>query len=1262
MAQEKVQVTAIIDGKQAINELGKLEIAQSELKNEIKSLGGPVRQYENALKKLEKYKVGKEKFESAQKEVQRLNSFISRYDNLLQSANNTLAKTSEGTAEYGKAKTKVDALTNSISNYKAQLQAANKEVKKNENAAKQFDKQDKEVKKLESSVKNYDDALKRASDNQKKIEETTASLRAQDMTMRQLQKEAKKLKVQLDNTVSSSPKWAEMKKRFNELNTQIRSQNDELNSTQTGWKKFTSSFKGFGVMAAGVIGGEIVMQAFQWITSFVIGIATGAAKISDELSDIQKSTGMTAKEVKSLNSELGKIDTRSSNASLREIAKVAGQLGIKKEEIKGFTEQVDKMNVALGDEFSGGAEEITRKVGTLQTLFKETKNLKADEAMNRIGSSLNALGAAGKARAPEVSDFANRLGVLGKLAPSIQETLGLGAALTGEFGLTAEQAAGGVRGIILEAGKNIGAFATQIGITQEEFKNLLNNDPNEMFLRLGQSMQGLNNDQIITALTNMKVGTDDAIAVMQQLAENTDLVVEKQALAAKEFDLATSLQAEFNLKNENFAATLEKAGKAWNSFVAGIGSTFQPIMQVALQLFTKLFSKTEKAPESLQPLIKVFSKLWDSLKTIFGAVWDVINAFGIFDGESDLWRSSIKILAAVVEVLAFQFNYVAKKIKEAKKDFIEFYNESETFRRIVTGSVAAVKQVFQNFFKTVGDGFEAIKDLLVAIATGDLKLFESALSKTWEVLKDLAYGNAVKVGEKFAEGYIKGADKIEIKPKVDTVEAEKKLEDFTKKQESLIAKVQGLKKLSSSDKNPVIQELEFYSQSTEEQRKAIEEKVNQLIATNNQRLFASNNKAAGKKANKETDDLIKQWQEFNNKIQQYKKENFESTLSEQEKEISAVADKYNAMLAELEKFQKAKEISEAEKQARENELTELFKQERLAIEQKYKEQELAAKEEARKQIDESLLDEFDSELLAVENKYNELIRLAEEHGLEITALEQAKADAIDAIYNKQTESQTAKTIEENEKQRQANFEFAGSLMDIFTATNNLMGEQSAGYLEFQKMITIAQLAIDTASAISSITSKSAATSITPIDMAIKIASGIAVVIGNIAKAKQVLSTAEMPKAPKFDKYSKGGGINITGDSHANGGVSMINKAGQKVGEMEGGESYLLLSKDTTRNNSPLINALLQSSQTNGAAVQPNFAGMQQAIRTSNTTINNTTNQNSNSDELLMRLIAETRMNREAFENMKRESKSYVVYSEFKDVDDRMNSIKNYQGQ
>jgi len=55
-----------------------------------------------------------------------------------------------------------------------------------------------------------------------------------------------------------------------------------------------------------------------------------------------------------------------------------------------------------------------------------------------------------------------------------------------------------------------------------------------------------------------------------------------------------------------------------------------------------------------------------------------------------------------------------------------------------------------------------------------------------------------------------------------------------------------------------------------------------------------------------------------------------------------------------------------------------------------------------------------------------------------------------------------------------------------------------------------------------------------------------------------------------------------GPSHEEGGIDLINtKTGRKVGEMEGDEPYMLLSKNTYRNNGSLIDRLLQVSMNEG---------------------------------------------------------------------------------
>jgi len=112
----------------------------------------------------------------------------------------------------------------------------------------------------------------------------------------------------------------------------------------------------------------------------------------------------------------------------------AGQLGIAKDEAVAFTQSVDQAVVALGDEFTGGVEDVTKSLGGLQKLFKETADVSPAEAITKIGSAVNALGADGTATGPVIADFAARIGQLGNLAPQITQTLGLGAAFQ-ELGL-----------------------------------------------------------------------------------------------------------------------------------------------------------------------------------------------------------------------------------------------------------------------------------------------------------------------------------------------------------------------------------------------------------------------------------------------------------------------------------------------------------------------------------------------------------------------------------------------------------------------------------------------------------------------------------------------------------------------------------------------------------------------------------------------------------------------------------------------------------
>jgi hypothetical protein len=94
----------------------------------------------------------------------------------------------------------------------------------------------------------------------------------------------------------------------------------------------------------------------------------------------------------------------------------------------------------------------------------------------------------------------------------------------------------------------------------------------------------------------------------------------------------------------------------------------------------------------------------------------------------------------------------------------------------------------------------------------------------------------------------------------------------------------------------------------------------------------------------------------------------------------------------------------------------------------------------------------------------------------------------------------------------------------------------------------------------------------------------------LAGATGALQIAKI-SATKLPEFSHGGAFTVNGGipagaSHGEGGIAMIDTlSGRKVGEMEGGEPYMILSKNTMANNGDVIHKLLDSSMyRNGAKI------------------------------------------------------------------------------
>ena len=397
--------------------------------------------------------------------------------------------------------------------------------------------------------------------NGKEVTDTFSGLRSE---VKKLSSELKDLTPGTELFEKKVQELKNVQKRFEEVKGEIQSVKKAVEESVKPVEELTKKTSSLGSIFSSVFKANIATSLFEGFVGKARESVDELLKISDLMTGVEKTTGLASEQVRELWNEFDNLNTRTSKQELLNIAQIGGRLGITdKEQIKEFTEQIDKIYVALGDSFQGGLEEVTTKVGKLKNLFEETRNQNYGEALNAIGSALNELGANGSSSEQNITDFATRIGALpAVLKPSIEKTLGLGAAFE-ESGIDAEVASSGYSRFMSVAGNNIAAFAKQMKLTTKEASELFNTHPEEFFLRFGESMKGLGAEQTAGVLKGLKLNTLEVQKALGTAGDNADRFRTLMTLSGQAMQDGTSIQNEFNKVNENTAAIWEKIKKVF---------------------------------------------------------------------------------------------------------------------------------------------------------------------------------------------------------------------------------------------------------------------------------------------------------------------------------------------------------------------------------------------------------------------------------------------------------------------------------------------------------------------------------------------------------------------------------------------------------------------------------------------------------------------------------------------------------------------------
>lgn len=564
------------------------------------------------------------------------------------------------------AMVKAQDLESKISKLRYELEKLNAQGKKDSReyiaTEKSLNKLEKSYGKLQFSIQEMDRILKNLS----------------GATYKELQAVRRTLQRELKNETRGTEAYTAVLKQYHAVQKEItlaqKEMNNELGAQGTFLSRAANSFnKYFGMFTSGI-------AAITGISLTMRKLSQDAAAMEDVYADVMKTTGMTRDEVGDLNEDFKKMDTRTSREQLNMLARDAGKLGLSaKKDVLDFVEAGNQINVALGEDLGEGA---IKSIGKMADVYsRSTKEIESQDLKGKmlaVGSAINELAQNSTASEPYLVAFAGRLGgVAAQAGIGIDKILGFASALDQDM-QAVEMSATALQKFIMTLMAKPAEFAKYAKMEVGEFSELLRTDANEAIkavLRTMNEKGGL--QQLIPMFQEMGLDGARAVGVLSSMASSIDKIDTAQDLANKSMREGISTTNEYNVKNENAAAELEKRRKAFKDAAEELGRRLNPALLKSTNYVTYLV----KLLPDLLDFLEKYGKYILYLGTVY-----VTYVAGL--KLSVFWNDKLKkaLSLANIELKLQAFLYNAGRVAGAAYNIVV---------GLLTGNLAQARKAWQ---------------------------------------------------------------------------------------------------------------------------------------------------------------------------------------------------------------------------------------------------------------------------------------------------------------------------------------------------------------------------------------------------------------------------------------------------------------------------------------------------------------------------------------------------------------------------------------
>ena len=417
---------------------------------------------------------------------------------------------------------------------------------------------------------------------QQQIDKTTSSLNRQTERLDEMGDALKEAGVDMDDLGQSSARLT------NRIDALKKEQEEVAEGAQTFGNKASQAFGAVheAIVAAGIA------TALKEVYEYFADCAQASMDFESAMTGVAKTTDLTDDELSAMSDAIKEMSTEipATTEELAAIAESAGQLGIHKESLLGFTE----IMAMLGTSTNMTADEAATSLSRLANITGMSQ-----EDFDRLGATIVDLGNNLATTEKEIVDMSMRIAGAGaQVGMTEAEIMSFSGALS-SVGIEAEAGGSAFSTLISnmslavqQGGDELAQFADVAGMSAGEFAAAFEDDAASAIIQFIQGLGAMDSQgrSAIAVLDEMGLSDIRMRDALLRAAGASDTFTNALQIGSSAWEANTALTTEASKRYATTQSQLTMMQNAYNNLKVAIGDAYTPALQEAYSVGAKVLN------------------------------------------------------------------------------------------------------------------------------------------------------------------------------------------------------------------------------------------------------------------------------------------------------------------------------------------------------------------------------------------------------------------------------------------------------------------------------------------------------------------------------------------------------------------------------------------------------------------------------------------------------------------------------------------------